>query len=413
LYVAAIPWIEEVLLRYPEQARAYATSLCKFDPDVDHEKPHQEMTLKEADKIFASLDANCFHIDALGNSEATFTDIPITAEQRRALQKDLHGLYGKDEKNSLGPPASFYALLLMDGDRVGSLLADPKFGGEKVSEALATFTKQVQGIVENHKGSTVYAGGDDVLAMVPVPTVLQCARELREAYRKAFNHDERATTSAGIVLAHIRRPLLEVLDEAHRLLDDIAKEGNGRDSIAISLLRSGDRALQWTSTWQDENGRSRIDVVTEMREMWRAKSTRQREGDKAPLVAGEMSSGLVYRLRETMGLLCAWPRWEAGVSAPFFEGLDPQKLFAAEIRRMLRASGLEGEDEEANQKNADEMAAKLLELVHPVKRTAEANGNPPIIETIKTHIGMDGLLLALFLSTDGKERDHGAMEARS
>jgi hypothetical protein len=88
---------------------------------------------------------------------------------------------------------------------------------------------------------------------------------------------------------------------------------------------------------------------------------------------------------------------------------DVVKLFAAEIRRMLRASGLEGEDDGVNQKEAEQMARELLSLVYPCERIGEA---PNVtIQMDRQRLGLDGLLLALFLSTDGKERDHGAMEA--
>jgi len=410
LHVAATPWIIDALKTDANRAQTYADHVREIDQETIHEKPHPRMNLAPGQHVFASLDANLFFVDALGNDKTTFTDRAIDPERRKALQKELVRLYGKGEDNSIGPPASFYALVLMDGDRVGNLLADADVGPQGVSRALDGFTKRVQDIVESFYGSTVYAGGDDVLALVPVPGALECAAKLRAAYRAAFDGNPKATTSAGIVLAHIRRPLMQVLDEAHRLLDEVAKAQNGRDSIAISLLRSGDRALQWVTTWEDENGASRLDRVFEMRDKWRKKAERRRSGNEAALVAGEISSGLVYRLREVLGLLCGWPRWEAGVTRTY-AGADDDvvKLFAAEIRRMLRASGLEGEDDGVNQKEAEQMARELLSLVYPCERIGEA---PNVtIQMDRQRLGLDGLLLALFLSTDGKERDHGAMEA--
>lgn len=337
-------------------------------------------------------------MDALKNPEATFTDVrlAVDSKERDEFQKKLKGLYGQNEKDAIGPPASFYALLLMDGDRVGNLLAER--GGTYVSESLAKFTDRVQGIVEEHWGSTVYAGGDDVLAMIPVPNVLECAWELREAYQTAFAGNPYATTSAGIVLAHIRRPLLEVLDEAHRLLDDVAKDKNGRDSLAISLLRSGDRALEWTSTWDDETKQSRLGEIDALTKMWREKKKRKQDGEDTGLIAGEMSTGLVYRLRETMGLLCGFPRWEPGICKTSAT-IDAETFFAADIRRMLRAAGLESEDEKSNQDEAKKMAAQLLRLVHPIHRKEEI-GKPPEIVRDTSRMGLDGLLLALLLATE-------------
>lgn len=403
VYVGAIPWINEVLEKKPDETLAYVQALTAKAPHITHEKPHE----KTRPAQFAFLDANYFHVDAVKNPKATFTDerSAVDSKERAEFQKQLKGLYGQQEKDPIGPPASFYALLLMDGDRVGNLLAER--GGTYVSESLARFTDQVQGIVDKHWGSTVYAGGDDVLAMVPVPNVLECAWELRAAYQGAFAGNPNATTSAGIVLAHIRRPLLEVLDEAHRLLDDVAKDKNGRDSLAISLLRSGDRALEWTSTWDEEKGQSRLIEITALEEMWRGKAKRKQDDDTA-LISGEMSTGLVYRLRETMGLLCGFPRWEPGICRTS-AAIDAEAFFAADIRRMLRAAGLETENEQANQEEAKKMAARLLRLVHPIHRKEEI-GKPPEIVRETSRMGLDGLLLALFLATDGQERDHGVME---
>ena len=101
-------------------------------------------------------------------------------------------------------------------------------------------------------GVPVYAGGDDVLAMLPMPRALDCAQALSDAYRSAFadtDAKENATLSAAVVFAHIRLPLNHVLGEAHRLLDDVAKEGNGRDSFVAAVLKPAGPYCQWVTTW--------------------------------------------------------------------------------------------------------------------------------------------------------------------
>src|SRR5579885_582405 len=105
----------------------------------------------------------------------------------------------------------------MDGDRVGALLRDQE---SDVTKGLASFSSQVDAAVRQHGGNTIYAGGDDVLA-------------LRQAYRGAFAEIPAATVSAALVFAHFHVPLRHVLREARRQLDEVAKEGNGRDSLAV------------------------------------------------------------------------------------------------------------------------------------------------------------------------------------
>src|SRR3989442_1357414 len=54
----------------------------------------------------------------------------------------------------------------------------------QLSEALANFALYVAGaIVKFFAGQLIYSGGDDVLAMLPAETALECARALRMAFR--------------------------------------------------------------------------------------------------------------------------------------------------------------------------------------------------------------------------------------
>src|SRR5690606_18937647 len=52
------------------------------------------------------------------------------------------------------------------------------------SEALANFGKHAaRRIVEAFDGRLIYAGGDDVLALLPATRVIECAQALRSAFR--------------------------------------------------------------------------------------------------------------------------------------------------------------------------------------------------------------------------------------
>ena len=156
------------------------------------------------------------------------------------------------------PPRAAADLLRAPSLPMGTVWAScwASSAGEMVSTALRAFTGSVPKVVERHGGVTVYAGGDDVLAMLPIPRALACAQALSDAYRSAFADaaantaaKDGATLSAAAVFAHIRLPLNHVLVEAHRLLDDVAKDGNGRDSLAAAVLKPGGPYCQWATTW--------------------------------------------------------------------------------------------------------------------------------------------------------------------
>lgn len=215
---------------------------------------------------------------------------------------DLYGSHFKDkeeaEKSAMrealarlgrGTPPPFYALLLMDGDNLGKSLSsgvpetgDPEARKQAAEErerlialALEKFTARVsgsnkpvdtvglpdRGTVDLHDGFLVYAGGDDVLALLPVRSALECARKLRQDYLECFGEAHRAlgidpaksipcSISAAIQFVHVHCPLTRVLRDAHHLLDDVAKDGCGRDALAVRVVKPGGATLEWAMPWE-------------------------------------------------------------------------------------------------------------------------------------------------------------------
>ena len=52
----------------------------------------------------------------------------------------------------------------------------------EISQALAGFASDANDIVKNHVGAPVYTGGDDVLAFMPLHTVLACAKASQRSF---------------------------------------------------------------------------------------------------------------------------------------------------------------------------------------------------------------------------------------
>lgn len=196
-------------------------------------------------------------------------------------------------------PPTYYAVLQCDGDDMGGWLRGhqaPRLsevlhdgtlarrlqGHERMpvgphwhalfSQALASFaTAIVPRIVAHHGGTLIYAGGDDLLAVMPVRRVLACARDLRAAFRGEpgglnasphagwfrFEGDtedhltlgRKAGLSAGICLAHVKEDLRLVLDKA-RAAEKAAKDA-GRDGLAISALRRSGEHGTAVAGWDD------------------------------------------------------------------------------------------------------------------------------------------------------------------
>lgn len=217
-------------------------------------------------------------------------------------------------------PDAYYAFILMDGDRMGAWLSGtesdyrlpfretwhPKIRAAAdqrlprdysnalrpvsparhmaISAALNDFALHLaRHVVEDLcKGKLIYAGGDDVLAMVSVDDLIRCLLLLRLAYsgiwpeqdgtlsdlldlrqernramlRRGFAQLDgrllrlmgaKATASAGAVVAHHQTPLSRVLRE----LRDTEKRAKAarRDAFSINLLKRSGGAVQLTLPW--------------------------------------------------------------------------------------------------------------------------------------------------------------------
>jgi CRISPR-associated protein Cmr2 len=126
-----------------------------------------------------------------------------------------------------------------------------------ISTALANFAlRVVPHVVAKHHGTTIYSGGDDTLALLPVSQALACAVKLRQAFRSDFykkNGREdlmmggRATISGGLVVVHAKDDLRLVLQDARRA-EDRAKDA-GKDALAITIRRRSGEHTSAVCPW--------------------------------------------------------------------------------------------------------------------------------------------------------------------
>ena len=390
VYTGAVPWIRRVAAAAPEQARRYAEAVCRSGPRgvLMERQPRFDGFAESAAGNFPKLDSNYYHHTSVQTEG--LCPLPHVTKNDRDARDELVGLLkalynAKDESGKpLGAPPSFYALLLADGDRLGRLVGC--LGGKRVGQALSAFTGKVPEIVRASDGVTVYAGGDDVLAMLAMPQALSCATALASIYRSAFANDEGAapdgaTLSAAVVFAHIRLPLGAVITKAHRLLDEVAKDANGRNSLAVGVLKGSGPYCQWATTW-DRRGSDGLAVPALDLLDGLMMHLRGSEG-----VTPGLSSSLVYRVRDLLGRLCGWSRWTPGMWGTVPPGVDLHALLRAEILQSWTERRGEGSETDAGQ-----LADLVGKLLAPARTTAAGD------DGTSREVGLDALLLARFLS---------------
>ncbi|KAB2965021.1 MAG: type III-B CRISPR-associated protein Cas10/Cmr2 [Thermoanaerobaculia bacterium] len=140
----------------------------------------------------------------------------------------------------------YFAVVRADGDHMGAWLdgMSTPADHQNASAALAGFAASAESVVARHHGHCVFAGGDDVLALLPVATALDCAAALNDAFTKAIADGPKGsgaapTLSVGIRISHATDPFRESLEGA-REAEYAAKHTYGRAAFAVCLdKRSG------------------------------------------------------------------------------------------------------------------------------------------------------------------------------
>jgi CRISPR-associated protein Cmr2 len=175
--------------------------------------------------------------------ESSYTPVAPEEEDLEITRYTLRKVYDTAQSR----PSPYYAIIALDGDNMGKRVSKCAAEAEhaELSRQLARFAEQVKSIVEQqHQGTLIYNGGDDVLAMAPVATVFPLAWTLADKFLETTH----GTASAGIAVAHHLFPLGAAL-EAARQAELQAKQA-GRDAICIKALKRSGETLEMRSPWR-------------------------------------------------------------------------------------------------------------------------------------------------------------------
>jgi len=318
--ICALCAVKRFLPRALKHERHENELLATIVADADRFPATTELAAKRylhklESKVSGHPSKNARLIDALHESE-----IDGLADETSLAVREIIA-QGKANGVEFTNRDKYYALLLMDGDKMGDLIngktvtatwgdiihpelkrrfAQPDFHPRSalrgklndkrmlnpavhatISEGLNSFARYgVAPVIQKLDGRLIYAGGDDVCAVLPLDAALQAAQAIQTAYGLNFvrygyegatelTGEMQATTgklgmhlgkadgisiSGAIVIAHHKEPLREVLRDAHFVLDGIAKTRAGRNTLAIRLKKrsGGDRDLwlKWNETNQ-------------------------------------------------------------------------------------------------------------------------------------------------------------------
>lgn len=183
--------------------------------------------------------------------------------ERKELKK--HGAL-KDYtalKRILGEEPQKYACVLVgDGDHMGKSLdrIETAEGHRAFTRHLGEFTKKIDETIRRYEGSLIYAGGDDVMAYVPLHTIVDCADAIRKKFSESMEtiyselklSGDQPTFSIGVAVVHHSMPLDQALNTA-RKAESIAKNEGGRNALAMIQSKRGGGDLTVHDKWEIPN----------------------------------------------------------------------------------------------------------------------------------------------------------------
>ncbi|HXK42557.1 MAG TPA: type III-B CRISPR-associated protein Cas10/Cmr2 [Anaerolineae bacterium] len=376
-------------------------------------------------------DAELLTPDAYQDRDTFFKDWGVDLEPQKLaeLRRLSQVMLKTARKAGIMPPARYFAVLFFDGDEMGKwvsgelgpklqdvlhpeahrqIAALPESGWKglleqkrlvspahhaAITQALATFAQRLVrlAVEEWYPGRVVYAGGDDVLALLPVAEALQIARSLRFLFsgevgrltshpgvEEILDDDGRAsgfialdgewlatmgptaTASAGMVIAHYQAPLGDVL-RAVREVEKEAKNSYGRNALAVRFLKRSGEPRHVGTKWFYEA----FDPLATLIQAQRAFDRDRREQDNG--ISGKMP----YTLR---------------AEASTLSHLDREAI-RVEIGRLLkRQSNLDATEQE-------KLARVLADWVKELN----------VYECKGAEMVADWLILARFLASGGGE----------
>ena len=387
-YMGAVHWLEKVLKKADGQrldefhiaAHALVGDYGEWDSNIkclDEARGNRELK---------ALDGNVFFDTMLENPN-------IFEDQKQAALVQAK-LLAVRKSADLPEPTPFYAVLMMDGDSLGIHMSDPK-KQSIITKGLADFTRAVKDIVYKHNGFLVYAGGDDVLATLPLEDAIACATEIRACYLGCFDRSIVPTTLSGAIeFAHVKMPLTKVLKDAHGLLDDVAKDGSGRDALAIRVWKPGGLQIEWSQPWaialEDGEEGQRV-VLDRLAEIFQDNEAKE-EG---------FSSKFFFKIRERFSLLNPVKDKQGNYGNAVLNEVQAIDLLTMEYLNSW------GNSKNKNVTQAKEQVGRLLNQCNPRKRDAERPDSPekwpPVHGEHAQQWLADGALLLRFLARKGVE----------
>jgi CRISPR-associated protein Cmr2 len=229
---------------------------------------HKIYTDKNLEGLLSEYESYFNYATGLRSSHSrkhTNTELDIISDLLYADEKELKNIPGawnalQKLTKAVGQPPKYACILLGDGDQMGVALdkINSYEGHQLFSKGLAVFANEVEGIIEGFHGNLIYAGGDDVMAYLPLHTAVEAANEVRLLFQKCmngifeelkFDKSKLPTFSIGLAIVHHSTPLDQALNLA-RKAETTAKNEGQRNALAIIQSKRNGSDITIYGKWE-------------------------------------------------------------------------------------------------------------------------------------------------------------------
>ena len=205
--------------------------------------------------------------DFLSGKETALTD---GRGAMNLIKQYLGKSFGKDKLSVETKDDCYIAVIKLDGDKMGATLSGlaTKKAHKFFSLKLAEFATSVKELIPA-PGILLYAGGDDVLTVVPAKQAIEVASSLANAFKKrmesfSWRDDGGAvhavSASAGVAIGHENTPLLDLV-EAASAAESRAKNVYGRNALALSVFKRSGEILNWGCNWESSALKLHTEII--------------------------------------------------------------------------------------------------------------------------------------------------------
>lgn len=192
----------------------------------------------------------------------------------------------------------YYAVLKMDGDNMGSVInclsADEI---SSFSKRCLCFCTKASELVLHYDGMPIYAGGDDLLAIVPVIgyeeqdgkelQILKLIEQIRNCFNEEFaverqresvkQNGKPPTVSFGISIQYYRSPLYEALERADHMLGE-AKHTPKKNALYLDLQKHSGQSAKIAVHSMDSS--EMLEILNDMIEKVMQKPIQEKEASE-------------------------------------------------------------------------------------------------------------------------------------